>query len=209
MASQEAITDNGGSTITGRLLASIAAVTLNYTTISKPACAAGTIGGPALPTPTPTTASAISLSPSSAGNSSVYCEDLNEQVVPPSIIESRRVGAGSVFLNWGPYSGINTFNVQYGTEDGKWLYNTDVTGFSTTINNLPTNQPIWVSVAARNYCTIGDYGPSKLVGGPMLPNTGFAPRENKTPWFIPAAVLIMISTLLVLIQRKQIFSSRH
>lgn len=181
MASQEAITDNGGSTITGRLLASVAAVTLNYTTISKPTCAAGTTGGPALPTPTPTptatptTASAVSLALSSAGNSSVYCEDLNEQVVPPSIIESRRVDADSILISWAPYSGVNTFNVQYGTENGKWLHNTDVTGFSTTINNLPANLPIWVRIAARNNCMLGNYGQSKLVGGPNLPDAGFAP----------------------------------
>jgi len=47
-----------------------------------------------------------------------------------------------------------------------------VIGFSTTINALPLNQPIWVQVAARNDCQIGTYGESKLIGGPGLPNTG-------------------------------------
>ena len=185
MASQEAITDDGGSTITGRLLASVAAVTLNNTTINKPTCAAGTTGGPAL------------VLTAVGAPVSAYCQDLSDQVVPPSIIESRRVDAGSIFLNWGPYSGINTFNVQYGTENGKWLYNTDVTGFSTTINNLPANQPIWVRVAARSYCTIGDYGPSKLVGGPGLPNTGFAPRESVVFYFITVGALVTLSAFLL------------
>ena len=199
MASQEAITDDGGSTITGRLLASVAAVTLNNTTINKPTCAAGTIGGPALPTTL--SAAGAPVSP--------YCEDLNDQIVPPSIIESRRVDADSVFISWAPYSGLNTFNVEYGPSDGSWLYNTDVTGFSTTLNNLPLNQPIWVRVAARSNCTIGNYGSSKLTGGPGLPNTGLAPQKNTIPWYVPAGIFTGVLILLSLIQRKYGFSSRH
>lgn len=41
----QSITDNGGSTVAGRFLASIAAVTLNNTTITKPTCAAAAGGG--------------------------------------------------------------------------------------------------------------------------------------------------------------------
>ena len=115
---------------------------------------------------------------------SVFCPALNTQIVSPIILESRRVGPTSIFVSWGPYSGVNIFNVQYGTENGKWLYNTDVTGFSTTINNLPANQPIWVRVGARSDCTMGIYGQSKLVGGPVLPGTGFAPRKNNILWYL-------------------------
>ena len=128
--------------------------------------------------------SSLSLSLSSSGVESVFCPALNTQIVSPIILESRRVGPTSIFVSWGPYSGVNIFNVQYGTENGKWLYNTDVTGFSTTINNLPANQPIWVRVGARSDCTMGIYGQSKLVGGPVLPGTGFAPRKNNILWYL-------------------------
>ena len=52
-------------------------------------------------------------------------------------------------------------------------------GFITTsINALPSNQPIWVRVGARSVCTIGIYGESKLIGGPGLPGTGFGPDNG-------------------------------
>lgn len=54
-------------------------------------------------------------------------------------------------------------------------YNVNVTGMSTTINDLPSNQPMWFEVAVRNECQIGEYGPAKLAGGPKLPNTGVKP----------------------------------
>lgn len=86
--------------------------------------------------------------------------------------------------DWGPSSGTNIFNIQYGFEHGKWLYNTDVTGFSTTINNLPPNQPIFVQIAGRNDCRIGGYGVSKLIGGPSLSEAGIGPDENSISWNI-------------------------
>ncbi|MDP4010105.1 MAG: ice-binding family protein [Candidatus Shapirobacteria bacterium] len=170
----ESITDDGSSTIYGRLLASTAAITLNKTTVTKQTCAAGTSGGPAL----------TSTSNTSSGTAIAYCPSIVNTVVPPIIIESKRVDKDSIYIKWGPYSGTDTFNVQYGTENGKWLYNVDVTGFSTTINALPINRPIWVQVAARNLCQIGTYGESKFVGSPKLPNTGFAPHKNSLFIFI-------------------------
>lgn len=161
------ITDNGSSTVNGRLLARNAAVTLNNTTITKSTCAAGTAGAP-------TPYSAPPVSSSVPGAPYRYCPSLNSQIVAPSVITTRRVDADSIFISWGPYSGTDKFNVRYGTTNGQWLYNVDVTGFSTTINNLPLNQSIWVSIAARNDCLLGDYGPAKFAGGPMLPNTGFS-----------------------------------
>ena len=165
-----------GANIEGRLLARNGQVTLINDTIK-------------LPTTCATVTATSSLS-SAGAPSSAYCQDISEQVVPPSIIESKRVSPTSISLSWGPYSGINVFNVEYGLTNGSWLYNTNVTGFSTTINSLPANQPIWVRIAASNYCTIGDYGQSKLVGGPGLPNTGFAPRENNM-WYIPMAIIFV------------------
>jgi hypothetical protein len=192
------ITDESSSTVNGRLLARNGAVTLNNTTITKKTCAAGTAGAP---TPTPTTA-ASSSSSSGGGSSSVtttkVCPALN--YIAPIIIESKRIDSDSISISWGPYSGINTFNIQYGLENGKWLYNTHTTGFSTTINDLPLNQPIWIRIAATDNCSIGVYGESKLVGGPLLPNTGFAPHENNIPWFIPTGILALSSFLLKLIR---------
>ena len=197
----ESITDSGSSTVNGRLLASNAAVTLNKTTIAKQTCAAGTAGGPA------STSTSTSTSSTNSSPAAPYCPPLN--YIAPIIIESRRIDADSIFISWGPYSGINTFIVEYGLENGKWLYNTKVTGFSTTINALPLNQPIWVRITATDYCSVGTYGESKLVGGPRLPNTGFAPHENNISWYISAGILGGISVLLVLIQKKHKFSSKH
>ncbi|MDO8503618.1 MAG: ice-binding family protein [bacterium] len=160
----QSITDNGGSTVQGRLLARIAAVTLNDTTLTVTTCGAGTAGGPT---------TTVAASSSSGGSGS--CPAVN--YTAPIIIESRRVDADSVFLSWGPYTGTNTFNIIYGTENGNWEFSTNVTGFSTTINGLPANQPIWVRIAARSDCTIGNYGEAKLVGGPKLPNAGIGPNR--------------------------------
>jgi hypothetical protein len=69
------------------------------------------------------------------------------------------------------------------------IYNVNVTGFSTTLNNLPANQPIWVQVAARNECMVGTFeaaiqvGRITLVGAPGLPNTGFGENGSRF-WMI-------------------------
>jgi len=186
-----AITDNGGSTVNGRLLVKTAgAVTLSNTHVTKQTCAAGTAGGPTL-----------SLSSTSTTYNVSPCIAPEIKTVP-IIIDSRRISPTSIFISWGPYAGINTFNVRYGLTNENWLYNTNVTGFSATINSLPANQPIWVQVAATNSCSIGTYGESKLVGGPSLPNTGVAPQENNIPWYILAGILVVISIPLVLVQKK-------
>ena len=196
------ITLTTGATVNGRVLALGASVdgvvTLDTNIITPVVCASTPTPTPTptptetpspIPTPTPTstetptptsspTASSAARSLSASGVESVFCPTLNTQIVSPIILESRRVDPTSIFVSWGPYSGVNIFNVQYGPTDGDWLYSTDVTGFSTTINSLPTNVPIWVRVGARNDCTIGIYGQPKFVGGPGLPSAGFAPRDN-------------------------------
>lgn len=154
-----------GVSLNGRALAIGADVTMDGNAISGPTCAS---------TSSNTATNTNNNSPSSVS----YCPPISNQVVTPIIIESKRVDADSLYIKWGPYSGVDTFNVQYGFESGKLLYTTNVTGFSTTINDLDPNQPIWVRVAARNDCQIGTYGEAKLVGSPKLPNTGFSPQKN-------------------------------
>lgn len=184
-----------GASLTGRALARNGAVTLQSNTINQ-SCSSAAV----LPISGPLT---------TAGSSSAFCPPLASGVVAPIVVESRRVDADSVYLSWGPYSGSNTFNVRYGTTNGNWQYNVDVTGFSTTINNLPLNTPIWVQVAARNYCAIGTYGQSKLIGGPGLPNTGLADQKNSNSSLILVGILSTISVFLVLIQRKDGWYSKN
>jgi len=194
------ITDDGGSTVNGRLLARNGAVTLNNTTLTKKTCAASSSSS----SPNgPSTLASLATAPQ------YVCPIIEIGITAPTIIESRRVDADSVFVSWGPYSGTDKFNVRYGMTKDKLIYNVDVTGFSTTINALPANQPIWVQVAARNECQIGTYEASKLVGGPSLPSTGFEPRGNKAPWYIQVSIFTGISGLLVFLQRKYRFLSRR
>jgi len=168
------ITDTGlislgsGATLVGRAISLTKQVTLLLNQITQPICA----------TPTSTPTSTSTSTSSNSDTEIAYCPPITDTVVTPIIIESKRIDKDSIYIKWGPYSGVNTFNVLYGFEEGKLLYNVDVTGFYTTINDLRVNQPIWVRVAARNDCQIGDYGEAKLVGGPRLPNTGFAPNNN-------------------------------
>lgn len=195
------------ATLNGRAFAYTAAVTMDSNTISGPTCSA-------TPTATPTpTSSSTSSSGGSSSTSTASCPDLSSQIVAPTIIDSKRVNAESISINWGPYSGIDTFNVRFGPENGNWLYSTNVTGFSTTLNALPFNQALWFQVAARNDCRIGNYGEAKLVGGQIaavnpnvlgvsFPDTGFAPRQNNLPWYVSVSIFAGISALFVLIQRK-------
>jgi len=170
-----------GSTVTwtGRALAYGGTVSTDVDTITSTTCTAATA-------PTPTSTPGPSSGSSSDNGIKVH-PTVSSSIVPPVIIESRRVDSDSIYLSWGPYSGISTFIVQYGLENGRWLYSTNVTGFSTTINALPANQPIWVRIAARNEWMIGIYGESRLIGGPGLPNTGFAPNENAISWYVPTS----------------------
>jgi Ice-binding-like len=184
-----------GASLNGRAFAQTGAVTLINNAISGPTCAAAA-------TPTPTTSASTSTSTSSNNASCSVCPTIKSGTITPTIIESKRIDADSIFISWGPYSGTDTFNVRYGLTNGNWLYNTNVTGFSTTLNALPPNQPIWVEVAARNDYMIGAYGESMLVGGPGLPNTGRAPHERNIPLFIASGIFVGISVLLIFFQRK-------
>lgn len=175
------ITMAAGASLNGRALAGTAEVTLSSNSVTGPTCST--------PTPTPTVA-AIS---SSTSTNNVATENIciaDPITTVPTILETRRVSPTSIFLSWGPYAGLDRFNIRYGTINGEWLYNADFTGFSTTINDLAPNQPYWFQVAARNNCFIGTYGeskglysPARLGGVPGLPNTGRSAGGNNTIWF--------------------------
>lgn len=222
------ITFVSGVSLKGRAWAGTQ-VTMSNNQITEPAtCSSPTPTPTPSPTPTPTptsSSSSSSSSPSSSDGSSSAGNTaypvLASTVIAPTILESRRIDADSLFISWGPYSGVDTFNIQYGHENGKWLYNTDTTGFSITINDLPPNQSIYVRVAARNTGMIGNYGEAKFVGGQQVsvinpnvlgvsyPNAGFAPRQNNILRGNPTGVFAGILTLLALIQGRYWFSSKH
>lgn len=196
-----------GSTVTwsGRALAFGGTVSTTSDTITVPSC-------DPTPTPTPTVASTSSTTSSSSSTSSstsapsTPCPTLSPLIITPSIIEVRRISANSIFISWGPNSGTDFFNIRYGPSNGNWLYNTDVHGFSTTINNLPSNQSLLFQIAARNECLIGSYGGARSVGGtgggslnitnpgfpdtggPGLPETGFSPFSHNLLYYIPLEI---------------------
>lgn len=162
-----------GVTLDGRALARGGDVTLIGNTISGPTCS-------------PSTTTTITSSDTNEPAAIAYCPPIGVQVIAPTVVESRRLSPTSIFISWAPYSGVNTFNVQYDTNPTGWRYGTAVEGFSTAINDLPANTNIWVRVAPTTPCTLGLYGPAALVGGdaivfatsPLLPNAGFAPHTS-------------------------------
>lgn len=180
-----------GATLAGRALVQTGAVTLQSNTITKPSCT----------TTTTTTSSTSSSGSSTSAPATKSCPNLN--CVTPIILESRRVDADSIFISWGPYAGINTFTIQYGIENGKWLYSTTVTGFSTTLNDLPPNQPIWVLISPTDGCSIGLCGEAKLVGGPRLPNTGHVSYQSNVSWYATAGIGVLIAIFFVFFEKKQ------
>lgn len=129
------------------------------------------------PSPTPTTAPTSSDSGSSGSSSSSDGTVCSSITTIPIIMEARRVSSTSIYISWGPYAGISNFNIQYGFSKNNLQFSTAVTGFSTTINYLPTNQPIWIRIAATNNCYLGTYSVTKFVGVPGLPDAGFAPLK--------------------------------
>lgn len=178
----------------------------------------------ASPTPTPTpsiptndTPSTTTTTTTTGGSTTCTAEPIT---TVPVVLEIRRVSPTSIFVSWGPYAGLNDFVIQYGFQDGNWQFSTNTSGFSTTINDLPANQSIWVRVAARNNCATGPFGGSRFSGGtggvastlipgfpetgnpsiPRLPNTGIAPDSFTKLWSISLVVLLG-TTILYMIKR--------
>ncbi len=174
------ITIGNAVTWTGKALAFGGTISTASDTINVPTCSSGGSSN-----------SSASSNSSSSGTSNApsVCK---AAVIngTPRIITSRRISSDSIFLDWGPYAGRDSFVVEYGTVNGTWSYNTKVTGFSTTLKSLPVNTPIWVRVAATDGCAIGSFSEAKLLGSPLFPNAGFAPHTSSldifstfTHWF--------------------------
>lgn len=162
-------------------------MTLDSNTITGPTCAAATA--------TTSTEAALDTSPGVAQIPQCV-EVVSDANTIPTILSSERLSPTSVKVSWGPYAGINSFNVRYGFENGAWLYNFDVEGFTATINSLPVNQPIWVSVASRNYCSIGVSSEGILIGGPRLPNTGYSQKKYDISWYVLGGIIIFFAQFL-------------
>lgn len=201
------ITFAAGASLDGRALARTAAVTLSSNSITGPTCGtgAGAGGGTTITGVSPAGASSTSSSSSSSSTSVCVAPAIK---AAPTIVESRRVSPTSIFLRWSPSdSGIENFIIQYGPDSNRSLYNTRVRGFSTTLNNLPPNVPFWASVTAVGDCgTVGKYGETRLIGGPLLPNTGFGSHESNILWNIAtsAGIIILVSALLLtIVSRKR------
>ena len=183
-----------GATLNGRSLAMSGSVTLDGVTISGPTCT--------IPVSQSSPSGGGSSSGGQGGSPSCTPSDIT---TVPKIIETKRTGATSVALKWGPYAGLNSFIIAYGPTSYNWLYNTKVTGFDTTINALPPNQPVWIKVAATDNCAVGSYSDPVQAGkAPLLPNTGLGPPEP-FPWAIPLSVGLLTSSIVfVFLQVKRL-----
>ncbi len=187
-----------GATLNGRAFSPGADVTLDGNTISGPTCSI----------PNSSSSSENSSSGSVMGASPCTPTDIK---TIPTVIDTKRLSPTSVSANWGPYEGMNTFIVEYGLADGKWDYNTKVTGFNTTLNDLPPNQPIWIHVAATDDCAVGPFGGSvEAPTTPRMPNTGFAPQEEIPLWLMVIPLTLFASSCIFAVtQIKQLVSFKH
>ena len=207
------IDDSGisiGSTIgwVGRALAFGGTVSTTTDTITVPSCSAT----PA-PTATPqSTSSSTSSAPAVCSSSGI--------TTIPAITLAKRLSPTSIFVSWGPDAGLNNFIVRYGVQNGNWQFNTKVSGFSTTINDLPSNQPVWIEVAATDNCAVGSYSSAVRIGGtaftnspgfpntgnPGLPDTGFEPVDQNIFWELALTAggfVLSTSTLLLLFIKRR------
>lgn len=206
---------------TGRALAFSETVTSTADTITATTCTASTTPNS---TPAPSTATLTDTSPSTASVSNSpglpntggpSCESSGVTTIP-EITESEWISPTSFKISWGPDGGLDDFIILYGFQNGNFQFSTKVSGFSTTINNLPPNQPILVKVAATDNCAVGTFGKAVIVGekslpnfpntgtqvsrlpktnNPLLPNTGIGP-DNELLRFIPTVIVDFFRKLL-------------
>jgi len=161
-------------------------------------------------TPTPPTNNPPS-GPNPPGGGAPPCVSSGVTTIP-TIIEEKRLDANTIFVSWGPFAGLNTFIVQYGFTSSNLQYNTKVTGFSTNIGSLPSNQKVYVQVAATDNCQVGQFGPVATITGtnntnlPALPGTGFEPQNFVQNLALFIGVVSLLSLSVLLFKRRKILS---
>lgn len=200
----QSITDNGGSTVNGRFLARIAAVTLNNTTIAKSSC-----------TTTSSSSSSSSSSTTGSTTNAPVCAD-SAPTNNPDLFQIDRAGSKAILYFTPVNDHLSYYYVAYGLSPGDERYGGSFPAglskgvMSITINDLNPNTTYYFKVRGGNGCAPGGWSNSKESNSknPSLPNTGFDPHKNNIPWVIPVSIFGGISVLFVLIQGKHGFSSR-
>lgn len=197
------ITDDGGSTINGRLLARNGAVTLNNTTIAKQTCTAGSAGAPtATPTPGP-------ASNSTTGSSSTVCTDF-APTNSPDLFQIDRAGSKAVLYFTPANDYLSYYYVAYGLSPGDERFGVTFSSGLTsgvvtyTVNDLNPNTTYYFKVRGGNGCAPGPWSNNRESNSksPSLPNTGMGPRKDNTLWYLIIGVFMGISALSVLVHRK-------
>lgn len=166
------------------------------------------------PTTTPTVTTTVTPTPTSTdgggggggngggdGGSIGGCPP-GEITAIPVLISSTRISPTSINLTWGPFQGYSNFIIEYGTSSTNLTFSTRVSGFTTTLNDLPANTPIWVRIAITDDCDTGPFSSTVLVGQltpalpfvplfpdtggriPLLPDTGFGNRFSLFELFL-------------------------
>ncbi|MBF0208753.1 MAG: DUF3494 domain-containing protein [Oligoflexia bacterium] len=165
------ITDDGSSTINGRLLARNGAVTLNNTTIAKSTCAA--------------TTSSNSSSPSSSLPSASICIDTAPSN-SPDLFQIDRAGSKATLFFTPVNDHLSYYYVAYGLTpvDERFgvtfqaVLSSGVVNY--TIIDLNPNTTYYFKVRGGSGCAPGGWSNNKESNSknPMLPNTGHGSSED-------------------------------
>jgi len=199
----QSITDNGGSSVTGRFLARISAVTLNNTTIAKSTCAAAS-----------SSSSSSSSSSTTSSTSTPVCID-TPPTNNPDLFQIDRSGSSATLYFTPVNDYLSYYYIAYGLSPGDEQFGVSFpSGLSSgvisyTINELNPNATYYFKVRGGNGCAPGGWSNSKESNSthsnksPMLPNAGNGPQQRTFPLQIPVGIFVAVTTLLILIQRKQ------